>query len=107
MLRRREPAVNNRALSPQVASCRGPHYNRIPAVVSISNYKEPLRCSVQFSDVLVGKVWLCSGQSNMAMSVGGVANKDAEIAWANNPDCNLVNKAGWPASLFRTDDWAQ
>jgi sialate O-acetylesterase len=35
--------------------------------------------SVQFIDVLVGEVWLCSGQSNMAMSVGGVTNKDAEI----------------------------
>ena len=28
-------------------------------------------------------------------------------AWANNPDCNLINKAGLPASPFRTDDWAQ
>lgn len=26
-------------------------------------------------------------------------------AWANNPDCNLVNGAGLPASPFRTDDW--
>jgi sialate O-acetylesterase len=27
-------------------------------------------------------------------------------AWAGNPDgCNLVNKAGLPASPFRTDDW--
>jgi sialate O-acetylesterase len=26
-------------------------------------------------------------------------------AWANNPDCNLINKAGLPASPFRTDDW--
>ena len=26
-------------------------------------------------------------------------------AWANNPPCNLVNKAGLPASPFRTDDW--
>jgi len=25
--------------------------------------------------------------------------------WADNPDCNLVNKAGLPASPFRTDDW--
>ncbi len=28
-------------------------------------------------------------------------------AWANNPDCNLTNKAGLPASPFRTDDWAE
>jgi len=26
-------------------------------------------------------------------------------AWASNPDCNLYNKAGLPASPFRTDDW--
>jgi sialate O-acetylesterase len=26
-------------------------------------------------------------------------------AWADNPDCNLYNKAGLPASPFRTDDW--
>ena len=26
-------------------------------------------------------------------------------AWAENPDCNLYNGAGLPASPFRTDDW--
>ncbi len=26
-------------------------------------------------------------------------------AWANNPECNLVNEEGLPASPFRTDDW--
>jgi sialate O-acetylesterase len=26
-------------------------------------------------------------------------------AWAENPVCNLYNKAGLPASPFRTDDW--
>lgn len=26
-------------------------------------------------------------------------------AWADNPVCNLYNKAGLPASPFRTDDW--
>ena len=25
--------------------------------------------------------------------------------WANNPDCNLYNEAGLPASPFRTDNW--
>jgi sialate O-acetylesterase len=28
-------------------------------------------------------------------------------AWASNPDCNLYNKCGLPASPFRTDDWKQ
>jgi len=26
-------------------------------------------------------------------------------AWAENPDCNLVNGADLPATSFRTDDW--
>ena len=26
-------------------------------------------------------------------------------AWEGNPDCNLFNGAGLPASPFRTDDW--
>jgi len=26
-------------------------------------------------------------------------------AWADNPECNLYNKANLPASPFRTDDW--
>ncbi len=30
----------------------------------------------------------------------------ARYAWAENPDCNLVNGAGLPSTSFRTDDWA-
>ncbi len=26
-------------------------------------------------------------------------------AWADNPDCNLYNRDGFPASPFRSDDW--
>ena len=29
----------------------------------------------------------------------------ARYAWANNPVCNLYNKADLPAVPFRTDDW--
>ena len=29
----------------------------------------------------------------------------ARYAWSENPDCNLVNGAGLPATSFRTDDW--
>jgi sialate O-acetylesterase len=28
-------------------------------------------------------------------------------AWSVNPECNLYNKAGLPASPFRTDDWPE
>ncbi len=33
--------------------------------------------------------------------------KAVRYAWKNMPDGNLWNKAGLPASPFRTDDWAQ
>lgn len=36
-------------------------------------------------DILCGEVWLCSGQSNMAMTVSRAANADAEIRAANLP----------------------
>jgi sialate O-acetylesterase len=31
--------------------------------------------------------------------------KAIRYAWSSNPECNLVNSAGLPASPFRTDDW--
>jgi len=40
-------------------------------------------------DVLVGDVWICSGQSNMEMGVGNVDNADAEIAAADHPEIRL------------------
>jgi sialate O-acetylesterase len=49
--------------------------------------------TVQFSDVLVGEVWLCSGQSNMQMTVSEVRNKDAEIAAANHPRIRMLGVA--------------
>jgi len=54
--------------------------------------------AVKFTDVLVGEVWLCSGQSNMAMSVGGVTNKDAEMASADYPKIRLYTVDRKPAA---------
>jgi sialate O-acetylesterase len=53
---------------------------------------------VRYTDVLVGEVWLCSGQSNMAMGVGGVTNKDAEIAAADYPRIRLYTVDRKPAA---------
>ena len=45
--------------------------------------------SVTLHDVLLGEVWLCSGQSNMEMPLEGwrplnpIVNSDSEIAHAN------------------------
>lgn len=45
-------------------------------------------CAVQ--DVLIGEVWLCSGQSNMELGVGVAQNGPEEIAHANYPNIRLL-----------------
>ena len=46
--------------------------------------------SIQFKNVLVGEVWLCSGQSNMEWSVGISMNAKKEIASADYPQIRHV-----------------
>lgn len=46
---------------------------------------------VQFTDVLVGEVWVCSGQSNMQWSVDQSNDPDLERAAANFPRLRMVN----------------
>ncbi|HEO72556.1 MAG TPA: hypothetical protein ENN80_14965, partial [Candidatus Hydrogenedentes bacterium] len=45
--------------------------------------------TVCFSDVLIGEVWVCSGQSNMQWSVSNSNNAKAEIAAAAYPKLRL------------------
>ncbi len=52
---------------------------------------------IDVADVLVGEVWLCSGQSNMAMSVAGAANFPEEKAAANHPRIRMFTVARLPA----------
>lgn len=52
-----------------------------PYTVSLKGYNE-----INFENVLIGEVWLCSGQSNMEWSANsGIVNKDEEITKANYP----------------------
>ncbi len=46
---------------------------------------------IKFGDVLVGEVWICSGQSNMAMTVGGSNDADLEQAAAQFPQIRMIN----------------
>ena len=50
--------------------------------------------TVQLTDVLLGEVWICSGQSNMEWSVGGSLNAKEEIAAADRPTIRLFNVPG-------------
>ena len=42
------------------------------------------------TDVLVGEVWVCSGQSNMQMAVSSSTDADLEKASANYPNLRLI-----------------
>ena len=59
--------------------------------------------SVEFSDVLVGEVWLCSGQSNMQMTVGASGNSKAEIAAANYSAIRMFTVARKTAETPQND----
>jgi sialate O-acetylesterase len=52
--------------------------------------------SLQFDDVMIGEVWLCSGQSNMEMGIQMVRDSTNEIAAANYPGIRLFKiKREW------------
>lgn len=46
---------------------------------------------VRLTDVLIGEVWICSGQSNMQWSVAGSTNFALERAAANHPTIRMIN----------------
>ncbi len=45
------------------------------------------------------------GDSVVVHSPDVPAPAAVRYAWADDPDCNLINREGLPASPFRTDDW--
>ncbi len=65
--------------------------------------------TVMLTNVLVGDVWLCSGQSNMEMGIGNVAHAAEEIANANYPQLRLFTVAKRiataPVELVATTRW--
>jgi len=46
---------------------------------------------IEITDILVGEVWICSGQSNMGFSLKGIYNAEVEIAAANYPHIRLLS----------------
>lgn len=49
------------------------------------------KTEVSFSDVLVGEVWICSGQSNMAWTVTRSDDAELEIQSAKFPDIRIIS----------------
>jgi sialate O-acetylesterase len=61
------------------------------------------------NDILVGEVWICSGQSNMQMDVNGSNNAAEEKAAANHPQIRHITisrvPAATPQTNVTTDGW--
>jgi sialate O-acetylesterase len=65
--------------------------------------------TLTLTDIMVGEVWVCSGQSNMQMNVRGVVNAEQEIAEANYPNLRLFSVPLKAAVTPQTDvngQWA-
>ncbi|MBI5760087.1 MAG: sialate O-acetylesterase [Planctomycetales bacterium] len=54
--------------------------------------------SITIEDVLVGEVWLCSGQSNMAMTVNRALNFEQEQAAAKFPSLRMFTESSGAAT---------
>ena len=65
----------------QTTDAGGPH------TIGLKGYNE-----VVINDILMGEIWLCSGQSNMEWSAGsGIDNAEEAIAGANQPQVRLFS----------------
>ena len=66
---------------------------------------------VQFTNVMIGEVWICSGQSNMEFKVADAMNAKEEIANANFPKIRLFtvsrNVAQKPVSDLEKGEWVE
>jgi sialate O-acetylesterase len=70
----------------------------------------PLGQTITLKDILVGDVWVASGQSNMEFQMHQAATADEDLPHAAIPDIRLliVNKAAslYPKDDIDTDGWA-
>jgi hypothetical protein len=64
--------------------------NAMPSEMSIESNDE----RVQFTDVLIGEVWVCAGQSNMEWELRQSANGNEELAAAAHPTLRLLHLVG-------------
>lgn len=66
-----------------------------PFTIKFKGYNE-----IILNDVLIGEVWVCSGQSNMEMNASwGIKNGEEEIQKANHPTIRFFNIEKVPAEF--------
>ncbi len=76
------------------ADAEGRFVARLPAMPPGGPHELVVRCGdarLVLADVLLGEVWLCSGQSNMEWPVRSANNPEQELADAELPRIRLLN----------------
>ncbi len=65
--------------------------------------------TVEFSNIMIGEVWVCSGQSNMEWPVNMVNNAEQEVSEANYPKIRLFKSnlvtSQFPRKDFTDEQW--
>jgi len=59
--------------------------------------------TIQLTDILIGEVWVCSGQSNMEMGMMKIANAKKEVAAAKCPKIRLFQVPHRPSGYAESD----
>jgi sialate O-acetylesterase len=72
--------------------------NATPQVITITGTSR-----VEINDVLVGEVWMCSGQSNMGFKLNSDWNGDLEAAASNLPNLRLISVPQVGTQELKTD----
>ena len=69
------------------------------------------RNTIEFENVMIGEVWIASGQSNMQWSVAQSKNAKAEVAAANYPQIRLYTVprkvAQFPQEDIESGEWVE
>jgi len=59
---------------------------------------------IELTDVLIGEVWICSGQSNMEWAIQNALDPQHELPAANHPQIRLFNVTGHTTSATPQDN---
>ncbi len=83
----------------------------------VMNYGGPYTLTVKgknqvtFENVMIGEVWVCSGQSNMEFQLMNANNAEAEIAASNHPNIRLFTVkrriSQTPQNNLEEGDWVE
>jgi sialate O-acetylesterase len=93
-------ATLNQAKSSAKADAQGNWRITLPATKAGGPYELTVKSgdkTLTLVDILIGDVWLCSGQSNMQMSVQSSNNSKEEIAAADYPNIRIFRVSNNPS----------